>query len=590
VIKRNSQPGAGNYRGYKITYRRGRGEPYKIVDDRGECHGFRSVQDARDYIDEVARLNKILYRPFPMQPTDNPGGLQLRSARTRQGVLFETGLPVTFRAMRNTAPSVYMGSRFGQDIEPAGTFMLLDDAENWKDPAAQLEGWVFFEQTFFSPLVIAMVADDSSNTPSYGPLGWKRRLSEAFGGRTGVELTQAILAAGHDGIVTVGPARNDVREIVDLTAMPRSAAMRAKKNPQENSQPGTGSYRGFEIVHERRRVFHGGRRVWREVVAVYLPSAPAYPRMGSFNSPAEAQAFVDWYLDQPQENPLDPEAWASERQPCALTRLTLPLPDDREGVHFALSWGLAARYALFKSSMSQSVGIVLTYDLSGLELEPDHDATIEKAYGDYMVREVNYYIDEFDILEDPENPDYERLARLMEGEAEHHEPEPDGDLSIEKQLIENAKSNIFVLLADKLMDPMTQDEALDAIQNADIPKEWWAEVIGQMRTFSVVGDERLLRVQALKPVEPDISLDDDPYADTRHSADLPCPEVLTVEDLDYLADALEQMSVTLWESPRADQVAEPYFHGTDLIRAQVILEAAPAAAELRNPWDPCTQP
>jgi hypothetical protein len=169
--------------------------------------------------------------PYPKPPYRNPGGLQHRTARTRQDVLFETGTPVTFRAMRNTAPSVYMGSQFGQDIEPAGTFMLVDDYDAWNDPGAQVGGWVFFVQRFTSPLVIAMVADDDPMAPIYGPTGWKQRLSEAYGGATGVELSEAILASGHDGVVTVGPAPNDVREVVDLTKLPRSAAHRAKKNP-----------------------------------------------------------------------------------------------------------------------------------------------------------------------------------------------------------------------------------------------------------------------------------------------------------------------------------------------------------------------
>jgi len=134
--------------------------------------------------------------------------------------------------MRNTEPSWYMGSQFGQDIEPAGSYMLLDDYDMWREPADKhVPGWVFFQHVFRSPLVIATVADDNSDTPIYGPFGWKRRLSEAYGGLVGIKLTRAILADGFDGVVTVGPGPNDVREMVDLTALPRSAAVRARKNP-----------------------------------------------------------------------------------------------------------------------------------------------------------------------------------------------------------------------------------------------------------------------------------------------------------------------------------------------------------------------
>jgi len=157
-------------------------------------------------------------------------------ARTRQGLLFETGVPVTFRYMRREEPAPYLGSRFGQDIEPAGTYMVLDDYDLWKEDPALSPGWSFGEKTFHNPLVIELVTDDGGHggalgAPIFGPTGWKRRLSDAFGRRTGAALTRALNRAGHDGIVTVGPTPNDVREIVDLTSLPRSAAMRAKKNP-----------------------------------------------------------------------------------------------------------------------------------------------------------------------------------------------------------------------------------------------------------------------------------------------------------------------------------------------------------------------
>lgn len=156
----------------------------------------------------------------------NPGGLQRRVAHTRSA-FFETGTPVSFRHMRNTEGAPWCGSKFGQDLEPAGTYMLLDDFDLWRQPTPT---WAYGQTVFRSPLVIATVADDDPEAPVYGPTGWKRRLSEAYQGLVGAQLSSAVLANGFDGVVTVGPAINDVREIVDLRCMPRSAALRARKN------------------------------------------------------------------------------------------------------------------------------------------------------------------------------------------------------------------------------------------------------------------------------------------------------------------------------------------------------------------------
>ena len=287
-----------------------------------------------------------------------------------------------------------------------------------------------------------------------------------------------------------------------------------------------------------------------------------------------------------RRNPLSPKAYAYERQPCALMRPYGIAPDDRSGVHFATNWGLAARYALFKAAKSDSIGVVLEYDLSGLELVPDHDATIEKEHGDCMVGDVNYYIDEFDILADPDSPDYDRLADLMEREQEMFEPpSEEPPYTIEGTLINNSKHSIFGILAERLRDYRTADQALMAIQAADIPLEWWAESIAQVRTFAEVGEERLLRVMVLRPVEDELH---DEYSDDDDED--ACPAPLYIDDLDMIEDTLQRMSVTLWERPDARSVREVHYHGTDLTRAAFILQDSPAGAALHNPWHPCVQP
>jgi len=315
----------------------------------------------------------------------------------------------------------------------------------------------------------------------------------------------------------------------------------------------------------------------------------------TFKTMADWVDFIDehcgWKRPQgnPGGNPISPTAYQDETQPCALTKpWGASVPDDRSGAHFTTSFGLAARYALFKASRSQSIGIVFEYDLTGLELVPDHDAVIEKEHGDYTVKDISYYIDEFDILEDPESPDCERLADLMQSEAEQHEPmmeEP--PFTVMQQLIDSSKTSIFSILADKLVDWSTADEALQAIKTGDVPLAWWAEVIAQVRTYSEVGDERLVRVLALKPVEDEIG---DNYPDELIDERDDCPAALYLEDLDYMADVIEQLAVTLWERPGRATAQDVHYHGTDLTRARCILGSSPAGAALTNPWDPCVQP
>ena len=124
------------------------------------------------------------------------------------GKVFETGRPVRFRFVRNTEKSPRFGTRFGQDIEPHGRFMLHNP-----EPGDLPRKWEAGEVDFRKPLVLRMVSSGSDEI--FGPLGWKARLSQAFGGKKGKQLTCHLRKLGYDGIVTCdGDAYT--REIVDL--------------------------------------------------------------------------------------------------------------------------------------------------------------------------------------------------------------------------------------------------------------------------------------------------------------------------------------------------------------------------------------
>lgn len=68
---------------------------------------------------------------------------------TELGIVFETGRPVAFPIVRNTAKAPYLGGRYGQDIEPAGMYLLHDTA-----PDHLVRGWVRGSAKFSSPLVL----------------------------------------------------------------------------------------------------------------------------------------------------------------------------------------------------------------------------------------------------------------------------------------------------------------------------------------------------------------------------------------------------------------------------------------------------
>jgi hypothetical protein len=125
---------------------------------------------------------------------------------TEEGKRFETGVPVTFRFVRNTEKSPYVGATFGQDIEPAGRYLLHNE-----DPGALARGWETGIVSLRSPLVIPLSGDPDA---IYGPLGWKARLAEATG-KKGRALSADLIRRGYDGIVTVDDS-GYTREIVLL--------------------------------------------------------------------------------------------------------------------------------------------------------------------------------------------------------------------------------------------------------------------------------------------------------------------------------------------------------------------------------------
>lgn len=156
--------------------------------------------------------------------------------KTQNGIRFATGVPVTFPFMRNPepAPPPPPGDPFGQLVEPAGTYLLTLEIA----PELLQAPWQHGTISFSNPLVLALVwpPDREGDAPGYrGERGWKRRLSAAYGGKTGLALSKAILADGHDAVVTVSMSgvRNTpgyVSEIVDLRPAAKWKPRRGRSN------------------------------------------------------------------------------------------------------------------------------------------------------------------------------------------------------------------------------------------------------------------------------------------------------------------------------------------------------------------------
>ena len=116
------------------------------------------------------------------------------------GRKFKTGKPVSLKYWRNTEKSPYYGSRFGQDIEPAGKY-LSHDTHPSDDKIPHIErGKIYFKK----PLVLQLTTDKGGEI--YGKSGWKATLAREFG-KKGKALSCSLKSLGFDAIITC--AEND---------------------------------------------------------------------------------------------------------------------------------------------------------------------------------------------------------------------------------------------------------------------------------------------------------------------------------------------------------------------------------------------
>jgi hypothetical protein len=127
---------------------------------------------------------------------------------------FETGRPVEFPSLRFNQPAPDMGDRYQQHIEPAGRYIIKNENDPSYEPP---EPWIKDTISFQNPLVIPF--NTKPDNSAYDEFSWKHRLADHYG-KTGLELSLALIDDGYDGIVTVyiDPDGNPryTKEIVDL--------------------------------------------------------------------------------------------------------------------------------------------------------------------------------------------------------------------------------------------------------------------------------------------------------------------------------------------------------------------------------------
>lgn len=108
--------------------------------------------------------------------------------------------------MHNKEKTGYYGNRYGQNIEPSGEYMIMDDLYDERPNNYMLPNYEYGFITFKKPLIIDFI--DTTDK------GWKKTLSDMYGGKTRKRLSSAIMKDGYDGIVTV--SKYGIEEIVNL--------------------------------------------------------------------------------------------------------------------------------------------------------------------------------------------------------------------------------------------------------------------------------------------------------------------------------------------------------------------------------------
>ena len=297
-----------------------------------------------------------------------------------------------------------------------------------------------------------------------------------------------------------------------------------------------------------------------------------------------------------RRNALEPRAYYDEGHPFII-RGRKTVDEHHEGVHTATDYIRAVLYAVQRAMPSvtpeqdePNCGIVLHLDVSGLTPLPDRDAMI--AAEQQSPRDL---LEIEGVREAYEHRDTDALVEALENDLEFGDSYYQSDApptewtegAIQQLDYENA--NVITRTVADLQD----DELLAAfdmlVKRDDLPAHVWMVVSGQQRYMEPIGFDRLVQVDAIRPIRFELwgHGSDDP--DDAHYEEYPeddpdSPEVFSDQQF-YEGDHMPQ-TVTLWKRPKP-RGAHIEYHGTDVFRAR---QAFPeVAAKIRCPW-PYGQP
>ena len=188
-------------------------ETVQVLRDAGlKVSRYNYKEDGRDQarIDSVIKAGKKSKVFFQGDKTE------YREISEGDAATIKTGDSVQFNYRHNTESATGMlgipdkNSPYGRGYEPSGKFISIDGRGK---SSQELDGHEYGRIKFKNPLVV----DNNS-------LQWKKTLSDEYNGLTGKELSKAIIADGHDAIITTEGDRY-ISEIVDLSSFDESKAM-----------------------------------------------------------------------------------------------------------------------------------------------------------------------------------------------------------------------------------------------------------------------------------------------------------------------------------------------------------------------------
>ena len=131
-----------------------------------------------------------------------------------RGEQYRTGdtiaIPITHREQVTPRPSSADVDRYGQLIEPQGLWFTI--GHHGMDGVS--DGHMAIREFWRKPriLVVRAVARDGMNAVK----AWKQELSDRYDGKTGLDLTRAVMLDGYTAIVTVDHDMGEPSECVLL--------------------------------------------------------------------------------------------------------------------------------------------------------------------------------------------------------------------------------------------------------------------------------------------------------------------------------------------------------------------------------------